>query len=132
MHFHHLRIARPVTDLEKSCEMYCRGLALSQIGAFADHDGFSGCMLGRDDLPWHLEFTQCHHHPVSPVSSPEDLLVLYIPQQAAWAQGCRNLEEAGFVPVRSFNPYWDKQGKTFQDRDGYRLVLQQSRWGASG
>ncbi|WP_275553847.1 VOC family protein [Mixta sp. Marseille-Q2659] len=128
MNLQHLRIARPVTDLEKSCEMYCRGLALRKIGEFSDHDGFSGCMVGRDDLPWHIEFTLCHDHPVSPASSPEDLLVLYIPEQAAWAAACRTLAEAGFIPVPSFNPYWDKQGTTFQDRDGYRLVLQNSRW----
>lgn len=26
--------------------------------------------------------------------------------------------------VVSFYPYWDKQGKTFEDPDGYRVVLQ--------
>jgi hypothetical protein len=31
---------------------------------------------------------------------------------------------AGFVPVPSFNPYWDRAGLTFEDPDGYRVVLQ--------
>lgn len=25
-------------------------------------------------------------------------------------------------------PYWDRKGKTFEDPDGYRVVLQQSSW----
>jgi len=35
---------------------------------------------------------------------------------------------AGFVEVKSFNPYWDKLGRTFEDHDGYRVVLQRAAW----
>ena len=35
---------------------------------------------------------------------------------------------AGFTPVPSFNPYWDRLGRTFADRDGYRVVLQRAAW----
>jgi hypothetical protein len=31
---------------------------------------------------------------------------------------------AGYAPVASFNPYWDRSGRTFEDPDGYRVVLQ--------
>lgn len=27
------------------------------------------------------------------------------------------------------SPYWDVSGKTFEDIDGYRVVLQQREWG---
>ncbi len=70
----HMRIARPVSALSESCEMYCNGLGLDKIGDFTDHDGFSGYMLGLEGLSWHLEFTQCHDHPVRPSPSNEDLL----------------------------------------------------------
>jgi len=40
------------------------------------------------------------------------------------------LEELGHTPVKSFNPYWDRKGKTFEDPDGYRVVLQQASWPA--
>jgi len=30
--------------------------------------------------------------------------------------------------VKAFNPYWDKNGKTFEDPDGYRVVLQRASW----
>jgi len=36
--------------------------------------------------------------------------------------------QAGFKPVDSFNPYWQQQGQTFQDYDGYRTVLQCQQW----
>jgi hypothetical protein len=35
---------------------------------------------------------------------------------------------AGFERVIAFNPYWDAAGRTFVDRDGYRIVLQQGDW----
>ncbi len=30
--------------------------------------------------------------------------------------------------VASFNPYWDACGQTFEDPDGYRIVLQNAEW----
>jgi hypothetical protein len=39
------------------------------------------------------------------------------------------LINAGFKSVISFNPYWDANGRTFEDHDGYRLVLQNAEWG---
>lgn len=35
---------------------------------------------------------------------------------------------AGFKQVTSFNPYWDMHGRTFEDNDGYRVVLQNAAW----
>jgi hypothetical protein len=36
--------------------------------------------------------------------------------------------EAGFSEVEPFNPFWKERGRTFQDPDGYRVVVQQSNW----
>ncbi|WP_337038890.1 MULTISPECIES: VOC family protein [Pseudescherichia] len=124
----HMRIARPVSALSESCEMYCNGLGLDKIGDFTDHDGFSGYMLGLEGLSWHLEFTQCHDHPVRPSPSNEDLLVLYIPDKGSWLTTCNNMDDAGFARVKSFNPYWDRDGVTFKDMDGYRVVIQNMHW----
>ena len=38
------------------------------------------------------------------------------------------MQAAGFKVVPSFNPYWDPRGRTFEDPDGYRTVLQQAAW----
>lgn len=124
----HMRIARPVTDLEKTCRMYYQGLGLQKIADFSDHQGFSGVMVGSEQLSWHLEFTLCHHHPVAPSPTDDDLLVLYYPDATAWRQVCANMETAGFSVVASFNPYWDLNGRTFRDSDGYRVVLQNQTW----
>ena len=33
-----------------------------------------------------------------------------------------------YKSVKSYNPYWDIRGKTFEDADGYRIVLEQAAW----
>ncbi len=121
---HHLRVARPVRDLERARQMYCRGLGLEVIGSFQNHAGFDGVMLGVPGADYHFELTCCRDHPVRPTPTPEDLLVFYLPSEADWQTGCANMSAAGFRQVRSFNPYWDVRGRTFEDDDGYRIVLQ--------
>ena len=124
----HLRIARPVTDLSRAVSMYKRGLALDEVGRFADHEGFDGVMLGTRDGAYHFEFTFCRIHPVVPAPTAEDLLVFYVPQPESWASRCKAMREAGFREVVPFNPYWMRLGCTFEDADGYRVVIQQASW----
>ena len=123
-----LRIARPVTDLVESVAMYKRGLGLEVIGSFEDHDGFDGTMLGTKGEDFHFEFTFCRGHSLQPTPTHEDLLVFYFPEAEAWEQRCCSLLAAGFKEVPSFNPYWARNGRTFEDRDGYRLVIQRATW----
>ncbi|WP_416171653.1 hypothetical protein [Haematobacter missouriensis] len=44
------------------------------------------------------------------------------------AGGRRASASRGHEPVPSFNPYWDRGGRTFEDPDGYRVVLQNAAW----
>ncbi|HVY06522.1 MAG TPA: VOC family protein [Burkholderiales bacterium] len=124
----HLRIARPVSDLPKSVNLYCRGLGLRVVGQFEDHDGFDGTMLAINGSGWHFEFTACGKHPVAPSPSVEDLVVLYLPDAPEWEAACARMLAAGFRQVESYNPYWDARGRTFEDHDGYRVVLQNDQW----
>lgn len=126
--FTHMRIAKPVSNLERSFLMYSQGLDLQKIAEFNNHDGFNGIMLGRNDISWHIEFTVCQHHPVQPSQTEEDLLVLYYPHKEEWESTCARMVEAGFNAVSSFNPYWDVNGRTFVDPDGYRVVIQNKAW----
>jgi len=124
----HLRIARPVTDIERAANMYCQGLTLRNLGSFRDHEGFDGIMVGAPGASYHLEFTRSRHHPVTPSPTPEDLLVLYYPSESEWHLACERMSAAGFAAVSAFNPYWDVRGRTHQDPDGYRVVLQGEAW----
>jgi catechol 2,3-dioxygenase-like lactoylglutathione lyase family enzyme len=124
----HLRVARPVSDLVRSVRMYKHGLSLEEIGSFAGHDGFDGVMLGNPNGQFHFEFTYCRSHPVAPAPTPEDLLVFYVPEPTSWEQRCRQMQSAGFTEVEPFNPYWSRLGRTFEDEDGYRVVIERSEW----
>jgi catechol 2,3-dioxygenase-like lactoylglutathione lyase family enzyme len=128
----HLRIARPVSSLEQSAAMYSKGLGLTEIGRFEDHDGFDGVMLGRVGLGYHFEFTYCRTHPVQPSHTSEDLVVFYLPDAAEWERTCQSMLEAGFTEVSPFNPYWRRHGRTFEDHDRYRIVLELAEWNNGG
>jgi len=125
---HHLRIARPVSDLARTEAMYCAGLGLQVLGRFEDHEGYDGLMLGRAGMCCHFEFTYRRAHPVSPAPTTEDLSVFYLPDTVEWKNACASMLAAGFQQVASSNPYWDVRGSTFEDPDGYRIVLQNADW----
>ena len=122
------RLALPVRNLAKSETMYRQGLGLECLGRFEDHDGFDGVMLGTAGGDFHFEFTHCRTHPVAPTPTVEDLMVFYVPDRSAWLARCQAMLDAGFVEVQSFNPYWARDGKTFVDPDGYRVVIQCESW----
>ena len=124
----HLRIARPTDHLEELARMYERGLNLTRIGEFKNHDGFDGIMLGASGLGWHLEFTHEQGFAVGGAPNHEHLLVLYYPDPIEWDAACHAMTEAGFTEVPPHNPYWQKKGRTYADLDGYRVVIQNASW----
>jgi hypothetical protein len=123
-----LRIARPVADLARAERQYSAGLGLVRLSGFAGHTGFSGVILGWPGAPWHLEFTVCAEHPVAPATTPEDLLVVYLPDEAQWQQRCAAMRSAGFGEEAPFNPWWADRGFTFVCADGYRTVVRHGSW----
>lgn len=123
-----LRVARPTDRLDAVVEFYTSGLGLQVIGHFEDHDGFDGVMLGRPKAPYHLEFTRKRGHVVGGAPTEDNLLVFYLPDRGEWQRLVDRMKAAGYFPVASFNPYWDARGVTFEDPDGYRVVLQGEGW----
>jgi len=119
-----LRIARPTDHLAAIAQMYSRGLGLQILGSFIDHDGFDGVILGHPHCPYHLEFTSKAGLTVGCAPNPDHLLVFYLPDIADWECRSTQMLAAGFIEVQSCNPYWDVHGRTFQDVDEYRVVLQ--------
>ena len=123
-----LRIARPTDDLEALLSFYRDGLGLSLLFRFEDHDGFDGMMLGQEGAPYHFEFTRAKGHAAGRAPTQDNLLVFYLPDAGEWKAAVQRMQDAGFASVASFNPYWDREGMTFEDPDGYRIVLQRAAW----
>jgi catechol 2,3-dioxygenase-like lactoylglutathione lyase family enzyme len=126
----HLRVARPTDDLEALLRFYRDGLGFEVLYRFEGHDGFDGVMLGHREAAYHLEFTRKPGHPVGRAPTQDNLLVFYLPEHDRWDAATLRLAEHGYVPVPSFNPYWDQHGRTFEDPDGYRVVLANEAWSA--
>ncbi|MBF9237052.1 VOC family protein [Hymenobacter sp. BT683] len=123
-----LRVARPTDDLPAVVHFYCQGLGLQRLSSFSGHNGFDGVMLGHPAWPYHFEFTHQVGHRVGRATTADNLLVFYFPDALDWQAGVQRMVDSGYSPVRSYNPYWDEHGRTFEDPDGYRVVLQQSIW----
>ena len=123
-----IRIARPTDDLEAVARFYKDGLGFTELDRFEDHNGFDGVMLRLPNSPYHLEFTKARGHVAGRAPTQDHLLVFYLPEEREWEASVTRFKRAGFLPVRSFNPYWDRQGVTFEDPDGYRVVLQKELW----
>ena len=124
----HLRVARPADDLEKVIHFYREGLGFEVLDEFVGHAGFDGVMLGHRGAGYHLEFTRHAEHTAGRAPTKDNLLVFYLPDRAEWEAAIERMARAGYAPVPAFNPYWDIEGKTFEDPDGYRVVLQNAAW----
>jgi catechol 2,3-dioxygenase-like lactoylglutathione lyase family enzyme len=123
-----LRIARPTDSIEALLPFYVDGLGFQVLSRFNDHQGFSGVVLGHPGQAYHLEFTHHYGHKVGRAPSPDNLLVFYLPQRLAYQAAIGAMVGAGFKPVPSTNPYWEQHGSTFEDPDGYRVVLANKNW----
>ena len=123
-----LRVARPSDNLDALIRFYRDGLGLELLFRFENHERFDGVMLGRSGAPYHFEFTHAHGHSAGRAPTQDNLLVFYLPDREEWDASVQSMRNAGFEPVASFNPYWDRDGVTFEDPDGYRIVLQNSSW----
>jgi hypothetical protein len=123
-----IRFARPTDNLNTITKMYIIGLGFKELFSFKDHNGFDGIIIGHPDHIYHFEFTSQKKHIVGKCPNKEHLIVFYIPDKNEWIDQCQKMLDAGFKVVKSFNPYWDNLGKTFEDIDGYRVVLQNQNW----
>ncbi len=112
----HLRIARPTDDLDALFAFYTEAL------------GLNGVMLGHPEMPYHFEFTHAHGHKVGRAHKPENLLAFYFANYSSWQEAVNRIESFGASPVRSFNPFWDRHGRTYEDPNGYRIVLHDGPW----
>lgn len=118
-----VRIARPVASLESILRFYRDGLGLEVIGSFEGHAGYSGVMLGLPGSSYHLEFTEHEKGSAGPAPTKDNLLVFYIPDREAIENLTERLGRMGHSAVAPENPYWAEHGVTFEDPEGWRVVL---------
>lgn len=123
-----LRVARPTDHLDQVVHFYTEGLGLQILYRFENHEGFDGVMVGMPGEAYHFEFTHQRGHAVGRVPTQDNLIVFYISNRLEWQQAIERMNAIGYEPVKSYNPYWDINGVTFEDPDGYRVVLQNADW----
>ena len=123
-----LRVARPSDDIDALLPFYRDGLGLTVLYRFDDHDGFDVVMLGHEKAPYHFEFTRARGHTAGRAPTEDNLVIFYLPDGGEWQAAVDRMQAAGFAAVPAFNPYWDRDGLTFEDPDGYRVVLQRAAW----
>jgi catechol 2,3-dioxygenase-like lactoylglutathione lyase family enzyme len=119
-----LRVARHTERLDDLVRFYRDGIGLTEIGRFWDHDGYAGVFLEVPGTGAHLELTAGGSHGM-PSPHPESLLVLYLGDAQTVRTVCSRLDAEPVVPA---NPYWGEHGTTFEDPDGFRVVLVPERW----
>lgn len=119
-----LRVARHTERLAEVVAFYRDGIGLSEIGGFRDHDSYDGVFLAVPGTDAHLELTTDGGHG-APAPHPESLLVLYLGDEQTVRTVTARL---GVDPVPAVNPYWAEHGITFEDPDGFRVVLVPEHW----
>lgn len=117
-----LRVARHTSDINQIIYFYHDLLGLELLGSFEDHNGYNGVFLGLKNTGWHLEFTTSAHAPQHEPDD-DDLLVFYQPSVAEYEALKQKLETGNVAAITAKNPYWNQNGCTYLDPDGYRVVI---------
>ena len=114
-----VRLARHTDNLEAIVSFYRDRVGLPEIGRFEGHEGYDGVFLDLPGTGAHLEFTTGGDHPAAD-PHPENLLVLYLDDDASVAEIAERIGEA---PASPANPYWRTRAVTFADPDGCHVIL---------
>lgn len=117
-----LRVARHTNNLEKIKSFYIDILGFELLGSFENHNNYDGVFIGKPNSDWHFEFTtsadKANHY-----FDEDDILVLYPTEIKEHEDLVRNLSNSNSIAIAPKNPYWNENGKMFQDPDGYRIVI---------
>jgi hypothetical protein len=120
-----VRISRPTNQLDQVLQFYCEGLGLTRIFSFSeDAAGYSGVVLGLYGHPYYLEFCT-HSRGFSNCRPPgaDNLLIFYLDTPIDLGNLERRMKRLGYPASQATNPHWDQNGITFEDPDGWRVVI---------
>lgn len=116
------RFARHTNNLEKLKSFYTTVLGFEVLGSFENHDNYNGIFLGKQNLDWHLEFTQSDEI-VEFNFNEDDVLVFYPETLVEYHSLIENINKNNIDFIASKNPYWNQNGKMILDPDGYRIII---------
>lgn len=116
------RFARHTNNLEKLKKFYTTILSLEVLGNFENHNNYDGIFLGKQNLDWHLEFTQSDEV-VEFNFNEDDILVFYPENLVEYDSLIENINNNNISFIESKNPYWNQNGKMILDPDGFRIII---------
>lgn len=116
------RYARHTSNLDNNIVFYTKVIGLEIIGNFKDHDGYDGVFLGKQGKSWHLEFTVSKDLPQH-TSDEDDALVFYFNTMTSIEERLKIALSLNAKQVSAKNPYWNTNGVTILDPDGFRVIL---------
>ncbi|TGJ83460.1 hypothetical protein E0Z10_g5304 [Xylaria hypoxylon] len=130
-----LRVARPTDSIASLIPFYVDGLGFHVTATFnGRREGYQGVLLAlppsspsAPSPAYHLQFTQYGPYRGRRAPTQDNLLVFFMPDWTLYQRALARMARTGFEPVRSFSPYWARYGTTFEDPDGYRVVLANTR-----
>lgn len=124
-----VRLSRPTNNLERVLHFYRDGLGFEVLDRYEAQQGWDGLILGHRDWPYQLEFSRRRDGGVvPPAPTTEHFLVFCLEESESWEGMMKSLFEAGFTQVTPPQLYADSGVATYEDPDGYRVVLVQGRW----
>ncbi|MGK0388729.1 MAG: putative glyoxalase superfamily protein PhnB [Maribacter sp.] len=116
------RAARHTSNLKPIIHFYHEILGLDILGNFEKHETYEGVFFGIKGESWHLEFTvsddDADHHP-----DEDDLWVFYMNGETEYQVLIQKIKAAGIPSISAKNPYWNRNGTTFLDPDGFGVVI---------
>jgi hypothetical protein len=118
----YFRYARHTNDLNNLSSFYKEIFEFQILGVFNNHDGYNGVFIGKPTLDWHLEFTTSEEI-VQHNFSEDDCLVFYPQTEEEYAKILHNIENNKVKTIQHKNPYWNENGITFRDPDGFYIVI---------
>lgn len=117
-----LRVARHTNNLETIEHFYVNILGFERLGDFQNHNNYDGLFIGKPDLDWHFEFTQSKTK-ADHKFDEDDIIVLYPKTILKYNTLIKKVVNNNISIIPAINPYWNENGKMFQDPDGYRIVI---------
>ncbi|MFH6962894.1 VOC family protein [Flavobacterium plurextorum] len=117
-----LRVARHTDNLEIIENFYINILSFERLGDFQNHKDYDGVFIGKTGLDWHFEFTQSKVK-ANHSFDEDDVIILYPKTILDYNELIDKLEHHNISTITAVNPFWNENGKMFQDPDGYRIVI---------